>query len=218
MTDAEKQTKFLNYAGLEHFIELLVNHGFADKMGLSQENFTSALKAKYDALAAASSVEDLTALFTRVEALEKLIDADSDQTINKFNEIVEFLAGIDPSGDGLASTLADIATQIADAKKAGTDAQTALNSYKTANDTALAGKVDKVTGKGLSTNDYTTAEKNLVATINNKVDAVAGKGLSTNDYTTAEKNLVAKINNKLDSSDLQAVTVAEIDALVGAGA
>ena len=26
--------------------------------------------------------------------------------------------------------------------------------------TALSGKVDKVNGKGLSTNDYTTAEKN----------------------------------------------------------
>ena len=28
---------------------------------------------------------------------------------------------------------------------------------------ALSGKVDKVTGKGLSTNDYTTAEKNKLA-------------------------------------------------------
>lgn len=32
-------------------------------------------------------------------------------------------------------------------------------------DTLLAGKVDKVTGKGLSTNDYTTAEKNKLAGI-----------------------------------------------------
>lgn len=35
---------------------------------------------------------------------------------------------------------------------------------------ALANKVDKVSGKGLSTNDYTTAEKELVATIENKAD------------------------------------------------
>jgi hypothetical protein len=34
--------------------------------------------------------------------------------------------------------------------------------------TALNGKVDKVTGKGLSTNDYTTAEKDKVATIHNE--------------------------------------------------
>ena len=31
--------------------------------------------------------------------------------------------------------------------------------------TALSGKVDKVSGKGLSTNDYTTAEKNKLTGI-----------------------------------------------------
>lgn len=84
--------------------------------------------------------------------------------------------------------------------------------------TKFDGKVDKVTGKGLSTNDFTTELKNkldgieagatkvtvdsaLSATSTNpvqnkiikealddKVDVVSGKGLSTNDYTTAEKN------------------------------
>lgn len=43
-------------------------------------------------------------------------------------------------------------------------------------------KVDKVSNKGLSTNDYTTEEKNLVATIPSKVDKVSGKGLSSNDF------------------------------------
>ena len=57
----------------------------------------------------------------------------------------------------------------------------------------LTTKVDKVAGKGLSTNDYTTAEKSKVATIDNKVDKVTGKGLSTNDYTTADKNKLAGI-------------------------
>lgn len=54
-------------------------------------------------------------------------------------------------------------------------------------------KVDKVSGKGLSTNDYTTTDKNLVATVPNKVDKVTGKGLSTNDYTTTEKTKLAGI-------------------------
>lgn len=88
---------------------------------------------------------------------------------------------------------------------------------------ALSGKVDKVTGKGLSTNDYTTSEKNKLAgiaenaqvnvieavkvdntalkitdkTVNidlsGKVDKVTGKGLSANDYTTAEKEKLAGI-------------------------
>ena len=83
--------------------------------------------------------------------------------------------------------------------------------------TALSGKVDKADGKVLSSNDYTTAEKNKLSGIaegankttvdtalsststnpvqnkavntalGNKVDKVTGKGLSTNDYTTEEK-------------------------------
>jgi uncharacterized protein (TIGR02145 family) len=78
--------------------------------------------------------------------------------------------------------------------------------------TALDTKVDKETGKGLSTNDYSTAEKNKLAAItgtntgdqdlsafvttaalNTKVDKETGKGLSTNDYTTAEKSKLAAI-------------------------
>jgi len=78
--------------------------------------------------------------------------------------------------------------------------------------TALDNKVDIVNGKGLSTNDYTTAERTKLAAItgtntgdqdlsayattaaiNTKVDKETGKGLSTNDYTTAEKTKLAAI-------------------------
>lgn len=95
--------------------------------------------------------------------------------------------------------------------------------------TALGNKVDAVNGKGLSTNDYTTAEKNKLANIEseankttvdselsststnplqnkvintelgNKVDKVNGKGLSTEDYTTAEKTKLAGINESADA-------------------
>lgn len=58
---------------------------------------------------------------------------------------------------------------------------------------AIALKVDKVDGKQLSTNDYTTAEKQEVAKIANKVDKVEGKQLSTEDYTTAEKTKLGGI-------------------------
>jgi len=95
----------------------------------------------------------------------------------------------------------------------------------TAAQTALSNKVDKVTGKELSTNDYTTTEKAKLAAITGtntgdqdlsafattavvalkansadvtndlatKVDKVTGKDLSTNDYTTAEKTKLAAI-------------------------
>lgn len=79
-------------------------------------------------------------------------------------------------------------------------------------------------GKGLSANDYTTAEKSKLAGLSNyddtqikaditsantaigqlqtrvesvdnsKVDKVTGKGLSTNDYTTTEKNKLAGLS------------------------
>ena len=67
-------------------------------------------------------------------------------------------------------------------------------------------KVDKVSGKSLSTNDYTTAEKNKLSGLKdhtneissletNKVDKVTGKGLSTNDFTTAEKNKLTSLKD-----------------------
>lgn len=68
-------------------------------------------------------------------------------------------------------------------------------------------KVDKVAGKGLSTNDYTDEEKDAVGdisdmkqAINNKVDKVAGKGLSTNDFT--DEDLSALDNIKTTDTTL----------------
>ena len=78
--------------------------------------------------------------------------------------------------------------------------------------TALAGKVDKVSGKGLSTNDYTNTDKQSVEKIptieqdildleSNKVDKVSGKGLSTNDYTNTDKNKVDNIDQIYTSAE-----------------
>lgn len=58
-------------------------------------------------------------------------------------------------------------------------------------------KVDKEAGKGLSSNDYTTAEKQEVAKIANKVDKVVGKGLSTNDYTDDDMQDVGEMRTNL---------------------
>lgn len=68
-------------------------------------------------------------------------------------------------------------------------------------DNALDGKVNAVTGKGLSTNDYTDTDKTVVggvtSALNGKVDKVSGKGLSTNDYDNEEKQKVTKAQPKL---------------------
>lgn len=47
--------------------------------------------------------------------------------------------------------------------------------------TALAGKVDKETGKGLSTNDYTTTEKNKLAGVEDNAQANPGPATDTSD-------------------------------------
>ena len=68
----------------------------------------------------------------------------------------------------------------------------------------IGGKVDKASDKGLSSNDYTDAEKNKLANlsnyddteikndINGKVDKEDGKGLSSNDFTDKEKTAISE--------------------------
>ena len=67
----------------------------------------------------------------------------------------------------------------------------------------LEGKVDKASGKGLSTNDYTTAEKNKLASIDanaqaNKINSISVNGTSQNIDTN--KNVEIKVPTKV--SDL----------------
>ena len=92
----------------------------------------------------------------------------------------------------------------------------ALNAKTAESVAGLSTKIDKVTGKDLSTNDYTTAEQTKLAAIsgtntgdqdlsglattsavttslNLKVNKVTGKDLSTNDYTTTEKTKLAGV-------------------------
>ena len=110
------------------------------------------------------------------------------------------IADLINSAPDTLDTLGEIATAIKDNE----EVVEALND-------AIGKKVDKVDGKGLSTNDFTTDEKvklgnltnyddtELKGLINNKVDKVTGKGLSTNDYTTSEKNKLAGLSNYDDT-------------------
>ncbi len=65
----------------------------------------------------------------------------------------------------------------------------------------VEGKVDKVDGKGLSTNDYDNAAKAIVDGVTDnlakKVDKVDGMGLSHNDYDDASKAIVDGIEAKV---------------------
>lgn len=121
----------------------------------------------------------------------------------------------DIMGAGVPETY-DTLKEIADYIAAHEEVAEALNA-------AIGNKVDKVEGKGLSTEDFTTELKAILTSLptitaqdvtnwNNKVDKVEGKGLSTNDYTDADKQKVTNMptinadnvaawNNKVDKVD-----------------
>lgn len=89
-------------------------------------------------------------------------------------------------------------------------------------ETAMSNKVDKVEGKQLSTEDYTTAEKEKLASLNNyddstivasitalqsgKVDKDGSKVLSDNNYTTEEKTKLAGLSNYSDTEVRELIT------------
>lgn len=95
----------------------------------------------------------------------------------------------------------------------------------------FSNKVDKIQGKGLSSNDYTTADKTKLAQIEpstyatkteaqgyvtthnadsaahsvlfgQKVDKIQGKGLSTNDYTTADRTKLSQIESSATRNNI----------------
>lgn len=70
---------------------------------------------------------------------------------------------------------------VADGGSGGGDLSNYYN--KTEVDSKLVTKVDKVTGKGLSTNDYTSAEKTKLASLTNYDDTAIKKQIT--DINTA---------------------------------
>ena len=64
-----------------------------------------------------------------------------------------------------------------------------VRSLVSSTESSLQGKIDQVSA------NLSSAQTTLQANIDGKVDKVEGKGLSTNDYTTDEKNKLASLKN-----------------------
>jgi hypothetical protein len=96
---------------------------------------------------------------------------------------------------------------------------------KTETDTLLNNKVDKVSGKGLSQNDFTNDLKasydGAVSGLPNKVDKVTGKGLSENDFTNALKSTydgyASQISAKANVSEVATVLFKSITQTIITG-
>lgn len=137
-----------------------------------------------------ASASDLEAVEGRVETLESAVGSGGSVDSKITAAIGELDSSIaSEAGKAIASvTVVDgkitSSTKIAVPSK--TSDITNDSGFQTASDvsTAIAGKVDKVTGKGLSTNDYTTAEKNKLAGIASGAEANVQADWSVTDDTS----------------------------------
>lgn len=132
------------------------------------------------------TIEDVSDLSTQLEVLGTEIETTSNQA-------------------GRAEATADKALE--DITKA--NAEIAKKADATAMSTALEGKVDKVEGKVLSSNDYTTAEKEKLAGLSNYDDtdikaSIATKAEADSVYTKEEVN--TELGKKADKTTVETLT------------
>ena len=90
-----------------------------------------------------------------------------------------------------------------------------LSAYATtaAMNSALAGKVDKVSGKQLSTNDYTTTEKNKLANIAANAQVNVIESIVVNGVTATVTSKKASVTIPIGDT-MVALTSSEIDAII----
>lgn len=77
-----------------------------------------------------------------------------------------------------------------------------LSYFKSKLDTLFATKVDKVDGKGLSSNDFTGAEKTKLANVAAGAQVNVLEGIQRNGVTVTPTNKIANINVPTKTSDL----------------
>ena len=203
--------------------------GKVDKVtgkGLSTNDYTAAAKAKVDAIPASpkytDTVYDDTAVKNRLTAVENEVagigagssfsgsyndltdkptipEAVTEATVSGWGFTKNTGSYSKPTG-GIPKT--DLASAVQTSLgKADSALQTVPSTYRTASaqDSIDSGKVDKVTGKGLSTNDYTAAAKA-------KVDAIPASPKYTDTVydDTAVKNRLTAV----EGMETVALTVA----------
>lgn len=160
-------------------------------------------------------MEKLTKTFQSGEVLKA---QDLNNVKDKVNELVDN-ANTNTGGSGGGGSIT------VDSSLSLTSANPVQNKVVTEE---LNKKVEKVDGKGLSSNDYTTADKEKLTGLSNyddtainkaisdernraiaaesilitgKVDKESGKGLSTNDYTTADKQKLSGLPGQVYSKE-----------------
>lgn len=184
--------------------------------GLSPEEYTTDEKTKLAGLESShfkgtyTSLAELQSVHSTASAGDYAdVDSAAGSNVQRYIWDVTDSAWIVQEGSGTTETAASIKTKYE--SNPDTNAYTDAEKTKVANvpadtNTALAGKVDKVTGKQLSTEDYTTPEKTKLSGIE------AG---ATADQTGAE--IVTAVNLQLGSTEWQTQkTLEQIQDIVAA--
>ena len=160
--------------------------------GLSTNDYTSADKSKVSAIPSNPKYTDTTYKAGSGLSLSGTT-FNVDSTIARKSDIP---SGVDLSEYAKKSDIPDIDTALGTID---------LSSY--AKKTDLSNKVDKISGKGLSTNDYTTTDKNKVSAIPTSpkyTDTTykAGSGLSLSGTTFSIDSTIARKSDIPSSVDL----------------
>ena len=144
--------KYVNYSGLQYLIEELKNKFVQQQSGkgLSTNDFTTILKDKLTGIESGAEVNTVTSVNSKLGDI--VLTSDD----------IDFLSSATgATATTIRAAIDDIINDTSDheGRLNGLDSSKANVSYV---DGKLDDKVDKVVGKGLSTNDYTDAAKTKV--------------------------------------------------------
>lgn len=159
---------------------------------LSTNDLTNELKQKLDSLQNYNDAELRDKLETLTNNFNTLVNANPTQAIENFNEIIAFLENIEDD-ETLSGIIAGIETQIG-----------SINSAIDNINTTLEDKVDKVDGKGLSTNDFTDEYKDklLSASSSEELTIDEYNALWNADNIDNNKIYIVSNNDNTDDRDI----------------
>lgn len=170
----------------------------------AQQNAIDSAVSEHNA--STSSHSDIRSLISGLTArLNALADSD-DTTLDQLSEIVAYIKNNKSLIDSITTSKVNVSDIIDDLTSTATNKPLSAKQGKLLKDlitdltTLVGNKVDKVSGKGLSTNDYTTDEKNKLSSI-----ASGAEVNVQSDWDVTDSNSDAFIKNKptsLPASDV----------------
>lgn len=144
-----------------------------DGKGLSTNDFTESLKIKLNSLNNYDDTELRGKIETLITNFNTLLEANPDEAINNFNEIINFLEGIEDS-ETLEGIIGGIETQIA-------SINTTINNINATHTSKL------------------TELENSIETINNNISDIDNDIVDINQSITSINNTIEEINNNIEN-------------------